>query len=76
MLWDLEEDVRNREAISHDENTIKEFEAFIHPEGEEWPRATSGYHDDAVMAWAGVMEIRKFYVSPDSLKITSGRYKG
>lgn len=75
MLWDLEQSVRDREAIIHDKTTVEEFKAFIIPEGDE-PQATLGFHDDTVMAWAGVLAISKFYIPPDSLKITSGRYKG
>jgi len=75
MLWDLEQSVRDRAFVIHDQYTIDEFNAFIIPEGGE-PQATSGFHDDTVMAWAGVLQLGKVYISPDSLKITSGRYKG
>ncbi len=73
MLWDLEEDVRNREVISHDKETIEEFEGFIQPAGGE-PQATGGMHDDRVMAWAGCMQIRK-YMPSGKYMVQSSHYR-
>ena len=74
MLSGLEEAIRTRSIISHNRETINQFQSFIVPEGER-PQKTRGSHDDAVMAWAGVWQIRK-YLPQGTVTISSGTYTG
>lgn len=58
MVWGLEEAIRLRRIIPHSKRCLDEFRQFIQPEGES-PQAPRGGHDDYIMAWGGVWQIRK-----------------
>ena len=73
MLWGLEEAIRNHLIISHNKDTINQFKGFILPEGED-PRPSRGMHDDAIMAWAGAWQIRK-YAPVGDMKFSTDKYK-
>jgi len=72
MLYGLEEAVRKRLIIVHTREAIEEFKSFIQPENGD-PQARKGSHDDYIMAWAGVWQIRKF-VPHTTPKIVSFEY--
>jgi len=74
-LNDLRDGVHDQSVTIHTADAISEFESFIMPEGGTKPRAMGGAHDDWVMAWAGVWQIRK-YLPLGEFKITSTKYKG
>ncbi len=74
MLSGLEEAIRTRSIISHNRETISQFQSFIVPEGGK-PQKARGSHDDAVIAWAGVWQIRK-YMPQGAITISSGTYGG
>lgn len=59
MLWGLEEAVRKHLIIVHTREAIEEMRGFIIPEGSE-PQPTKGLHDDYIMAWAGLWQIKKY----------------
>lgn len=72
MLWDLEKAVRNREVTIHRVATIDEFKTMLIPMGEE-PSVPKGMHDDAIMAWAGVWQLKK-HVPLTEAKVYSRKY--
>jgi len=74
MLSGLEEAIRTRSIISHNRETIGQFQSFIVPEGKK-PQMTKGTHDDAVMAWAGVWQLRKF-MPIGSVGMGTVKYRG
>jgi len=74
MVWGLEEAVRQRQVIIYSKDCLNEFKQFIIPEGEA-PRATPGAHDDYVMAWGGVWQLRKYMPVRSELKISSYEYQ-
>ncbi len=59
MLWGLEEAIRLRQIVPHRKDCLEEFEQFMKPEGED-PQTPKGGHDDYIMAWAGVWQLRKY----------------
>lgn len=73
MLWGLEEAVRLRQIIPHNRAILDEFAQFMLPEGEA-PQAPRGAHDDYIMAWAGVWQIRK-YIRTGNMRVTSWKYQ-
>lgn len=58
MLWGFEEAVRTRMVRIHTKYTLTEFRNFIVPVGDD-PQAKRGWHDDTIMAWAGVWQLSK-----------------
>ncbi|GAI04378.1 unnamed protein product, partial [marine sediment metagenome] len=58
MIWGLEEAIRHLSIRPHSRESINEFKQFIQPAGEK-PQALADGHDDYIMAWAGVWQIRK-----------------
>lgn len=74
MVLGLEEAVRQRQIIIYSKDCLDEFKQFIIPEGED-PQATSGAHDDYVMAWGGVWQIKKYMPVRQELNIHSFEYQ-
>lgn len=74
MIWGLEEAVRKRLITVHRRETLEQFKGFIIPQGED-PQIIKGMHDDAIIAWAGVWQIRKFMPNAGFIKIHSYTYK-
>lgn len=74
IWWGLEEAIRNRLIITHDRDTIYEFQQAILPEGDT-PQVKKGLHDDRIVAWGGVWQIRK-YATVGEMKATSFKYNG
>jgi len=72
MVWGLEEAIRNYQVRIHSIECINELLQFIIPEGKD-PQATPGAHDDYVIAWGGVQQIRK-YTPRGGIKVTSVKY--
>lgn len=73
MLWGLEEAVRLRQVIPHRRECLDEFSRFMKPEGEE-PQAPKGGHDDFIIAWGGVWQLRK-YIPAQVGEVKSYHYK-
>ncbi len=74
MLYGLEEAIRSHNIISHDRDTIQQFQAFIVPEG-ELPQKMRGCFDDAIMAWAGVWQLSKHLIPIGTAKFSSFQYR-
>lgn len=72
MVWGLEEAIRNYQIRIHSVDCINELLQFIIPEGKE-PQATPGAHDDYVIAFGGVQQIRK-YMPTGGMKVISRKY--
>jgi len=73
MIWGLEDAIRNYQVRIHSKECIDELLQFIIPEGKD-PQATPGAHDDYVIAWGGVQQIRK-YIPHGASKIQSFKYR-
>lgn len=59
MVYSLEEAIRKRLIICHNKTSIDQFAHFFVPEGGE-PQMPRGMHDDALMAWGGAWQLRKY----------------
>ena len=59
ILLQLSETLNNSDLIIRNKDIIREMRSFIVPEGKE-PQASSGAHDDYVMACAIVNQLRKY----------------
>lgn len=75
MFSGLEEAIRTRSIISHLRETIDQFQSIVVPEGGKPQKASKSGHDDAVMAWAGVWQLRKF-VPQGVARVEGGIYRG
>lgn len=73
VLYGLEEAVRLRQVVIHRKNGLEEMEWFMKPEGED-PQAPVGGHDDWIMAWSGVWQLRK-YLPAEMGGVKSYHYK-
>ena len=60
VLNGLEEAIRTKQFITHSRETIEQFKSIIKPEGEKPRTASKRGHDDAVMAWANVLQLKKY----------------
>ncbi len=74
LIWNLEEKIRNREVTIHSKSAIDELIQFQIPEGDD-PQAPEGAHDDYIMAWAGVCQLRKYMPMSGEVKCSSFPYK-
>ncbi len=73
MIWGLEEAIRHLLIRPHSKECVNEFKQFIQPPGED-PQCPEGGHDDYIMAWGGVWQVRKDM--PKGMgKILSFKYK-
>ncbi len=73
MISSLEEAVRKRLIICHNKTSIDQFVHFFIPEGGV-PQMPLGMHDDALMAWGGVWQLRK-YKPVGEMKVSHWQYK-
>lgn len=73
MMVSLEEAIRKRLIICHNKTSINQFQHFFVPEGDE-PQMPKGMHDDALMAWGGVWQLRK-YQPVGIIKATTTKYR-
>lgn len=73
FIWGLEEAVRLLQFRIHSEECKDEMSKYIIPEGDK-PQPTRGAHDDYIMAWGGVLELKK-YVPTGKMTMTSFRMR-
>jgi hypothetical protein len=59
MLSDLERAFANRAFVPHSKDCLIEMKNFIVPEGQVYPEAKPGCHDDYIMACAGAWQLSK-----------------
>ena len=68
----LEEIIRKRAIILHNDEAVAELRAFIVPEG-DIPQASRGFHDDFIMMLGGLVQINK-YMPLSGNKVISSDY--
>ncbi len=70
----LEQAVRTRSIVTHSRVTHDQLERFFVPEGGK-AQMPSGLHDDALDAWAGAWDNKK-YAFHGEMKVTQFAYRG
>ncbi len=71
ILYGLKEAIFKRLIVCHNKTSILQFQRMFVPEGGT-PQVPKGMHDDAVITWAGVWQLRR-YAPIGDMKITSWR---
>ena len=78
MLSGLQDAIFKRAFITHNKTSIQQFQSFYVPESKsiETPKAQMprGMHDDALMAWGGVWQLRRC-IPRGAMKVFTSKYK-
>mgnify|MGYP001583534193 CR=1 FL=1 len=73
VLSGLQDAVYARAFITHNKTSVQQFQAFYVPEGGR-PQMPGGMHDDALMAWGCVWQLRRC-IPRGAMKVVTSKYK-